>query len=64
MDTPMGTGVARLIVDPYSYYLYTSDAGENAEIEQLVKSGKTYSEALSVMVENADKQASQTGDGA
>jgi conjugal transfer ATP-binding protein TraC len=57
MDTPMGTGVARLIVDPYSYYLYTSDAGENTEIEQLVKSGKTYSEALSVMVENAERQA-------
>jgi len=61
MDTPMGTGVARLIVDPYSYYLYTSDAGENAKIENLVRSGKTYPEALSVMVEKAQKQASQTG---
>jgi conjugal transfer ATP-binding protein TraC len=56
MDTPMGTGVARLIVDPYSYYLFTSDAGENADIERLVRSGKTYSEALSVMVENAERQ--------
>ncbi|MFH1675359.1 MAG: TraC family protein, partial [Pseudomonadota bacterium] len=53
MDTPIVRGVARLIVDPYLYYLCTSDAGENAEIEKLVKSGKTYSEALSIMVENA-----------
>ena len=54
MDTPLGTGVARLIVDPYSYYLCTSDAGENAKIEKIVKSGKTYAEALSIMVENAN----------
>jgi len=56
MDTPVGTGVSRLLVDPYSYYLYTSDAGENAEIERLVGSGKKYSEVLSIMEENSKKE--------
>ena len=56
MDTPVGIGVSRLLVDPYSYYLYTSEAGENAEIERLVKSGKRYSEALSIMEENSKKE--------
>lgn len=49
MDTPAGTGVARLILDPFSYYLYTSDAGENAIFEKLVASGKTYIQALEIM---------------
>jgi len=50
MDTPIGSGVARLTVDPYSYYLYTSDAGENAEMSSMVKSGMTYAEAVDAMV--------------
>jgi len=56
MDTPLGMGVARLVVEPYSYFLYTSDAGENAEIESIVRSGKTYHEALETMVERAEGQ--------
>ena len=51
MDTPAGAGVARLTLDPFSYYLYTSDAGENAVIEKLVASGKTYLQALEIMTE-------------
>jgi len=49
MDTPFGMGVARLIVDPFSYYVYTSDAKEIAEIEALVTGGVTYEEAIEEM---------------
>jgi len=50
MDTPAGRGISRLIVDPYSYFMFTSDAAENAEIEHQVASGKTYAEAIAGMV--------------
>ena len=50
MDTPFGQGVARLAVDPFSYYLYTSDAAEIAEIESLVDHGMSYGEAINDMV--------------
>jgi len=50
MDTPFGMGVARIIVDPFSYYVYTSDAKEIAEIEKLVDSGMSYEEAIGEMV--------------
>ena len=53
MDSPVARGVIRLIVDPHSYYLCTSDAAENAQIDALVKGGKTYLEAVNVMVENS-----------
>ncbi len=33
-----GSGVVRLIVDPYSYFIYTSNPKEVAEIEELAKS--------------------------
>jgi conjugal transfer ATP-binding protein TraC len=52
MDTPYGQGVARLAVDPFSYYLFTSDAKEKAEIDYIVKQeGKDYAEAIEEMVE-------------
>jgi conjugal transfer ATP-binding protein TraC len=50
MDTPFGQGVARLAVDPFSYYLYTSDAAEIAEIESLVDGGLSYGDAIKDMV--------------
>ncbi|PKN69100.1 MAG: conjugal transfer protein TraC [Deltaproteobacteria bacterium HGW-Deltaproteobacteria-12] len=51
MDTPYGRGVARLAVDPFSYYLFTSDAKEKAEIDYIVKQeGKDYAEAIEEMV--------------
>jgi len=56
MDTPVGSGIARLIVDPFSYYLFTSDAGENAEIERRVSGGRTYTEVISEMVEAREKE--------
>lgn len=51
MDTPFGTGVGRLTVDPFSYYAFTSDAGEIAEIEDLVQGGMSYAEAIQIMVD-------------
>jgi conjugal transfer ATP-binding protein TraC len=50
-DTPFGVGPARLIVNDYAYFLYTSKATEIAMIEAKVKSGKTYHEAILEMVE-------------
>jgi conjugal transfer ATP-binding protein TraC len=51
MDTPFGYGVARLMVDPFSYYAFTSDGGEITEIEELVQEGKSYVEAIRAMVQ-------------
>lgn len=50
VDTPFGQGVARLSVDPFSYYIYTSDAAENSEMEQLVNSGMTWNETIHEMI--------------
>lgn len=49
-DTPFGVGIVRLVVDDFSYFLYTSDARETAEIETLVKKGMTYEQAVREMV--------------
>ncbi|MDA8403508.1 MAG: TraC family protein [Desulfobacteraceae bacterium] len=51
MDTPVGVGISRLAVDPFSYYLFTSDANDIYKIEALVNSGKTYAEAIGHLVE-------------
>ena len=50
MDTPFGTGVGRLAVDPFSYYVFTSDAKEIAEIELMVDGGVSYEDAIREMV--------------
>jgi len=49
-DTPFGNGVLRLVVDPYTYFLYTSNPREIAEIEGLVREGRNYDEAIREMV--------------
>ncbi|HHD56769.1 MAG TPA: conjugal transfer protein TraC, partial [Desulfobulbaceae bacterium] len=49
-DTPFGVGVARLVVNDYAYFIYTSKASEIAMIEQMVAGGKTYHEAIQEMV--------------
>jgi len=51
IDAPFGRGVARLSVDPYSYYLYTSSGDEVAEIEKLVDGGMSYDAAIREMVQ-------------
>ena len=37
MDTPFGSGVARLVVDPFSYWIYTSAPDDNKLIETIMK---------------------------
>jgi conjugal transfer ATP-binding protein TraC len=49
-DTPFGVGVARLVVNDYAYFIYTSKAKEIAMIEQLVQDGKSYHDAIQKMV--------------
>ncbi|MHB8810644.1 MAG: TraC family protein [Desulfobulbaceae bacterium] len=49
-DTPFGLGVARLVVNDYAYFIYTSKASEIALIEQMVGSDKTYHQAIREMV--------------
>ena len=49
-DTPFGVGVARLVVNDYAYFIYTSKAREIAMIEQMVQDGKTYHEAIQALV--------------
>ena len=50
MDTPFGPGAGRLLVDPYSYYVYTSNATEISQIEDMVAQGITYDKAIEHMV--------------
>ena len=50
MDTPFGIGVGRLAVDPFSYFVFTSDASEIAEIEAMVDGGMNYEDAIREMV--------------
>lgn len=57
MDTPFGAGVARLSVDPFSYYVFTSDADEISEIERMVLGGMNYEEAIHAMVAKYKKAA-------
>ncbi|MEM3580404.1 MAG: TraC family protein [Candidatus Bathyarchaeia archaeon] len=51
-----GVGVARLMVDPYSYYIYTSNPVEIVEIEKLVSQGMSYEEAIETMVKKYRSQ--------
>jgi len=49
-DTPFGIGVARLVVNDYAYFIYTSKASEIAMIEEMVAGGKTHDQAIREMV--------------
>jgi conjugal transfer ATP-binding protein TraC len=49
-DTPFGAGVARLVVNDYAYFVYTSNPTESASIEDLRRSGLSYHEAIMEMV--------------
>ena len=50
-SSAFGIGVARLVVDNYTYFVFTSDPKEIAEIEQIVRERNIdYSEAIHEMV--------------
>ena len=46
IDSPLGLGVARLVVDPFSYWINTSAPGEVAAFDALVRQGLTPLEAV------------------
>lgn len=50
VDCPFGRGVLRLAVDRYSYYMYTSDAKEIAQIEGYLAEGMNYDQAIRKML--------------
>jgi conjugal transfer ATP-binding protein TraC len=51
MDTPAGKGIGRLLVDPFSYFVFTSSPKEVDRIEEMVKGGMSYEKAIQVMLQ-------------
>lgn len=49
IDTPFGHGVARLVVDAWTYWIATSQGEEVAQFNQLVSEGKTALEAIKLL---------------
>lgn len=47
LDTPFGAGIGRLVVDPWNYWVNTSDGGDIAKYMQLREQGKTPIQAIS-----------------
>lgn len=57
IDSPFGKGVARLVVDPFSYWIYTSDASDNALIERTMEEeGLTYEDAIRSLVAQGGRE--------
>ena len=50
VDAPCGMGVSRLVVDPYLYYICTSDPIENTAMNEMVQNGATWDQAINEMV--------------
>lgn len=46
IDSPLGLGVARLVVDPFSYWINTSAPNEVAAFEALTRAGRSPLEAV------------------
>ncbi len=46
IDSPLGLGIARLVVDPFSYWINTSAPDEVAAFEALVRAGSSPLEAV------------------
>ena len=55
IDSTLGMGVARLIVDPHSYWLYTSDAKEVARYNALINHGLSPADAIEILVNGEDQ---------
>ena len=49
IDTPFGHGVARLVVDAWTYWIATSQGEEVAQFNKLVSEGKTPLEAIKIL---------------
>ena len=46
IDSPLGLGIARLVVDPFSYWINTSAPEDVAAFEALVRAGRSPLEAI------------------
>ena len=46
IDSPLGLGIARLVVDPFSYWINTSAPTEVAAFEALIRHGRSPLEAV------------------
>ncbi len=46
IDSPLGLGIARLVVDPFSYWINTSAPSEVAAFEALIRAGRSPLEAV------------------
>jgi conjugal transfer ATP-binding protein TraC len=51
IDSAMGKGVARLVVNPHMYYMFTSHPTETQEIDDMVASGMSFPQAIESMVQ-------------
>lgn len=50
LETPFGSGVARLVVDAFSSYTYNSDSGVNARLEGYYRELGSYEKAIERMM--------------
>ena len=56
LDTPFGTGVARLVVDDFSRYLYSSSPDDNQRIEAVMEEkGVGYREAIEMILDQGKR---------
>jgi conjugal transfer ATP-binding protein TraC len=52
IDSPFGLGIGRLVVDPFTYYMNTSDGAEVGQLERLCDGGLDYAEAIDAMIKS------------
>ena len=63
ISSPLGQGVARLVLDPFLYYLFTSDSTENKMINSFVDQGYSFADAIEEIIKNtSSKKPSQVSD--
>lgn len=56
IDSPFGCGVARLVVDPHSYWINTSDPRDVARFNRLCQIGLSPAQAIDVLVEGCESE--------
>jgi conjugal transfer ATP-binding protein TraC len=56
IDSPLGCGVARLVVDPHSYWINTSDPRDVARFNRLLHYGLSPAEAIDALVEGRESR--------
>jgi conjugal transfer ATP-binding protein TraC len=55
IDSDIGQGVARLAVDPHSYWMYTSDGKDMARYNRLLKAGAGNAEAIHALASGQEQ---------